>query len=69
MVIKIALRELSKGLDVHRLLHGGELSLERVVLARLNEGEYFVSSLLIDGDLFHGKHFRINTWPVLLWGA
>ena len=68
-MVEVALGELSKGLDVHRLLNGGELLLQGVILARFDESENLVTCQFVDCNLLHGEHLRVNSWPVLLRGA
>ena len=66
-MVEVSLRELGQCLNVHRLLHSVEFPLERVVLLRFDEAEDPVSGFLVNRDLPHREHFRVDSWPVLLW--
>ena len=69
VMIEIALREVSQGLDVHSLLYHSKLSLKRMILAGLDKAEDFVTRCFVNSHLLHGQDLRINSRPVLLWGA
>ena len=66
-MIEVALRKVSKSLNIHRLLYHSELFLKRVIVTRLYKAKNSVACLLINSHLFHRKELWVNSLPMLFW--
>lgn len=65
-MVEIGLQKFCQFLDIHGRLHHVELFLQRMVCLTLHEAEYLLTAPLINSDLLHGEHCRVNARPILL---